>query len=289
MIAKQGSSLILEGGAARGIFTSGALDYLMDEDYYIPNIIGVSMGACNGTGYLSRQKERTKNCIIPREDGENYLGLKSAIKNRSLFDMDLIFDKYPREIFPFDYDTYFASPLHLEMVATNCLTGQAEYLSEDRDPERLMQITRASCSMPMVCPVVMLDGQPYVDGGVADSIPILRSIQTGHKKNVLILTRQKGYRKKNIQKSRPLYLAALKEYPKLYRMMMRRADIYNKTLSYIEKWEEEGKVFVIRPSVKTVSRTETDRETLTAFYQHGYDTMKSRFEELKAFLGEERK
>lgn len=286
MIAKKGSSLILEGGATRGIFTSGVLDYLMEQDYYIPNVIGVSMGACNGTGYLSRQVGRTRNCIIQDGDGENYLDIKNAIKNRSLFDMDLIFDKYPKEIYPFDFETFFASPLRLEMVVTNCLTGQAEYLSEMQDPERLMQIARASSSMPMVCPVVMLEGQPYLDGGIADSIPILHSIKTGHKKNVLILTRQKGYRKKPIQKSRPLYLAALKAYPNLYRALMNRAKIYNKTLSYVEKWEKEGKVFVIRPTVKPVSRTETNKDNLTAFYQHGYDIMKAQFEAMKEFIGD---
>ena len=278
------SGLILEGGASRGVFTAGVLDYLMEQEYYeFSYVAGVSAGSCNAVDYVSRQLGRTKECMIHKEHAK-YINLKTAIKKKSLFDMDMIFDKYPNEIYPFDYDTYFESNIHCELVVTNCNTGQAEYLNEPSSGERLMKICRASSSMPVVSPMVEVDGIPYLDGGIADSIPIVRSLKTGHKKNVLILTRNFGYRKKAPKKSRNVYMTVYRKYPELVRTILNRYRMYNKTLSYIEKWEREGKVFVIRPEIPEVSRTEQDYDALMDFYQHGYDQMEKKFEDMKKFL-----
>jgi predicted patatin/cPLA2 family phospholipase len=279
------AGLILEGGATRGVFTSGVLDYLMKEDIYFPYIVGVSAGSCNAVDYVSKQIGRTKDCMIHKDKQNGYFNLKTAIKQRSLFDMDMIFDKYPNHIYPFDYETYFNSDIKCEIVTTNCISGRAEYMSETKDKEKLMKICRASSSMPLVTPTVDIEGVPYLDGGIADSIPILHSLRSGYKKNVIILTRNKGYRKKLTSKARHIYNRAYKKYPKLARAICLRPYVYNRTLEYIEKWEEEGKIFVIRPEIKTVSRTETDYQILTDFYQHGYDKMKEQCEKMLQFLG----
>ena len=138
------ATLVLEGGATRGVFTSGVLDYLMDQDLYMSHVIGVSAGACNAVDYVSKQPRRTRDCMIP-EDKENsyYYGIREFVKEKSLMNMDLIFDKYPNELFPFDFDTYFNSEIHCELVTTNCITGKAEYMTEDHDRDRLMKICRA--------------------------------------------------------------------------------------------------------------------------------------------------
>lgn len=284
MIVKN-SGLILEGGATRGVFTAGVLDYLMEQEYYeFSYVAGVSAGSCNAVDYVSRQPGRTKECMIHKEKHAQYINLKTAIKKKSLFDMDMIFDKYPNEIYPFDYDTYFESDIHCELVVTNCNTGQAEYLNERSSRERLMKICRASSSMPVVSPMVEVDGIPYLDGGLGDSIPVIRSLKTGHKKNVLVLTRNFGYRKKPPKRSRNVYITVYRKYPELVRTILNRYRMYNKTLSCIEKWEREGKVFVIRPEIPEVSRTEQDYDVLMNFYQHGYDQMEKKFEDMKKFL-----
>ncbi len=279
-----GTGLVLEGGATRGVFTSGVLDYLMERGLYLPYVAGVSAGACNAVDYVSRQIGRTRDCMIQKEKEYKYISLKHTLKTRHLFNMDMVFDRYPNEIYPFDYETYFHSPLRCEMVVTNCLTGRAEYLDERTDKQRLMDICRASSSVPVATPMVRVDGTPYMDGGIADSIPIIRSLKLGNKKNVLVLTREAGYRKRPLKKSRALYMAKYKEYPNFVKAILRRSYIYNKTLSYIEKWEAQGKVFVIRPRTKTVSRTEQNHEALTAFYQHGYDLMEESYEKLLEYL-----
>lgn len=284
MTETNGPGIILEGGATRGVFTAGALDYLMEQDYYFPYVTGVSAGACNAVNYVSRQHGRTRDCMIVKEKQYDYLNLKSMVKTRTLFDMDMIFERYPNEIFPFDFETYFQSDIRCELVVTNCNTGLAEYLDERKDRKRLMDITRASSSVPVASPMVYLGDQPYLDGGLADSIPLIRSLRTGHKKNVLILTRNEGYRKTPPKRSRSLYIAAYHKYPNLVRTICNRYKNYNKIITYIEKWEFEGKVFVIRPTVPTVSRTEHNYENLTKFYEHGYEQMKLHFEDMMKYL-----
>lgn len=280
--------LILEGGATRGVFTAGALDYLMEKEYYFPYVVGVSAGSCNAIDYVSRQKGRTRECMIIREKQYSYLNrdLKKMIREKSLFDMDLIFERFPREVFPFDFDTYFASDIRCELVATNCVTGKAEYLEEKNSRERLLTIARASSSMPLASPMVMIDGVPYLDGGISDSIPIIRSLKTGHQKNVIILTRNYGYRKKLKSHTKEVYMAVYRKYPQLVRTLVSRARVYNHTLDLIERWELQGKVFVIRPQIPPVSRVEQDYQVLTDFYQHGYERMKDQFEHMLEFLEE---
>ena len=278
------AALVLEGGGNRGVFTAGALDFLLEKDEMFSYVIGVSAGACNAMDYLSRQPERTRNCMIVQEKKNRYIATRDALRKGRLFDMDMIFDKYPNEIFPFDFETYFQSDADCEMVVTNCLTGEAQYLSEKNDKDRLLAICRASSSIPVASDMVTVDGEPCLDGGIADSIPIIHAMEKGYRKDVVLLTRQKGYRKSKPGKSRALYLAAFKEYPAFLNTLLNRYRNYNRTLELVEKWEREGHIFVIRPEMEPVSRTEQNIEKLTDFYQHGYDVMKDRFDEMQAYL-----
>lgn len=125
----QKATLVLEGGATRGVFTSGVLDYLMEQEFYTSHVIGVSAGACNAVDYVSRQPGRTRDCMIPTDKNLSYYyGVRKFIKEKSLMNMDMIFDIYPKQIYPFDFDTYFQSEMNCELVTTNCVTGKAEYI-----------------------------------------------------------------------------------------------------------------------------------------------------------------
>ncbi len=279
-------TIVLEGGATRGVFTSGALDFLMEKEMYLSHVIGVSAGSCNGVDYVSKQPGRTRDCMIHKEkEYDYYSGIRKLIRKKSLLDMDLIFDKYPNELFPFDYDTYFASEMECEMVVTNCVTGEAEYMTERQDRQRLMRICRASSSMPLVAPMVNIDGIPYLDGGLADSIPIGRALELGNEKIVLILTRNPGYRKKMTSHGAAnLYRTAYQNYPKLARAAIRRNFEYNKAMDKINELEKREEIFVLRPMIPPVSRLERKYDTLMQFYEHGYESMEKRYDELCAYL-----
>lgn len=280
------AALVLEGGATRGVFTSGALDFLMEQNFYTTDVIGVSAGACNALGYVSEQIGRTKKCMIHKEkEYDYYLGIRRMFKEKSLMDMDMIFDRYPNELIPFDYDTYFHSDIRCQMVTTNCETGRAEYMEENENKDRLMKIGRASSSMPLASPIVRIDGIPYLDGGLADSVPVQYALKSGRNKIILILTRNKGYRKKKVSRGEEkIYRSAYKKYPNLVQTILKRPYVYNHQMKQIEQLEQEGKVFVLRPKIKTISRLEKNYDRLLSFYEHGYVQMKEQYENLLKYL-----
>ena len=224
--------------------------------------------------------------MIQKDKEYNYYhGLRDFIKEKSVLDMDMVFDRYPNEIFPFDFDTYFASEMECEIVITNCVTGRAEYRTEDHDRDMLMKLCRASSSMPLLAPMVNIDGTPYLDGGLADSIPVERAMEIGNDKIVLILTRNPGYRKKPTSKGLAnLYRRAYRKYPNLVSVTIQRNYIYNRQMNLIEKLEDEGKIFVLRPLIPTVSRLEKNYDALMHFYEHGYRLMKKQYNELLKYL-----
>ena len=184
---------------------------------------------------------------------------------------------------PFDYDTFAAYKGIVEAGVTNIHTGKAEYLKVPQSID-MKDTLVASCSLPILFQPVKIGRHYYLDGGIADSIPLVHAMEKGYRKNVVILTRNKGYRKKKPGKSTPVYVAAFRHYPELLNTLYNRYRNYNRTLELIEKWEQEGHIFVIRPEMPAVGRAETNKDKLMDFYQHGYEVMKERYEELQAYL-----
>lgn len=281
------AGMILEGGGQRGIFTSGVLDYLMAKNLRLPYVIGVSAGACNAVDYVSEQMLRTKECMLDAQLDYELYGVRTMMKTRYFMNMDLIFDQFPNHDYPFDFRTYAKSPTRCLLTTTNCLTGKAEFIEEYRNKERMMTACRASSSLPFAAPIVRVDQIPMMDGGIADSVPVLRAMQDGYEYNLIILTRRKGYYK-NERSSATVRLAKLhyRRYPMLARALMERNHNYNRTMDLIDRLEKQGRVFVIRPTMPCVSRTERDLEKLEDFYWHGYEIAEKLYPALKTWLDE---
>jgi len=264
------SSLILEGGGMRGVFTCGVLDNFMERGIRFPFSIGVSAGACNGLSYMSGQKGRAKFSNIDLLEKYRYVGFKYIFTQRNIMDFKLLFEDFPEKIIPYDYPAYFGSSERFAMVTTNCITGEANYFEEKQSKERVMDIVRASSSLPFVSPISYVDGIPMLDGGIADSIPVLYSRQLGYTNNCVVLTRNRGYRKPI--KNQPLLKVFYRKYPRLREAIANRNAVYNRTLDYIEEMEERGEMLVIRPERPLeVERIEKDAGKLRALYDEGYE------------------
>ena len=164
----------------RGVFTSGVLDAFMKHQLYFPYVVAVSAGACNGLSYMSRQPRRARYSNIDMLRKYGYISLKSLLTQGSIFDPNILYERFPNEIVPFDYDAYRRNPATFEMVCTNCLTGRAEYLSEKHDARRLTAIAKATSSLPYVAQITEVDGIPMLDGGIVDSIPVKHAISMGY-------------------------------------------------------------------------------------------------------------
>ncbi|ULQ58742.1 patatin family protein [Brucepastera parasyntrophica] len=282
-IKTDGTALVLEGGGMRGIYTTGVLDFFLDNNLYFDYVIGVSAGASHALSYITRQKGRAKRVNVDYCRRPDYLGLGCLRREKSLFGMDLLFRKIPYELDPYDFEAFEKFAGIYYAVATNMKTGQPGYLTP-RTAQDVLPAAQASCSLPFVSVPVVIDGDPYLDGGISDSIPVRHALADGNRKAVLVLTQPAGYRKKEKGKSlivRKMY----REYPEFIHTMENRNRAYNEVLDHIDRLEAEGTVFVVRPKPQPgLKRLERDPEKLNGLYRSGYEDMAALFPALKEFL-----
>ena len=262
------TGLVLEGGGMRGVFTSGVLDGFMKYELYFDYVVAVSAGACNGMSYMSHQPRRARISNIDYLARYDYIGLRHLVTQGCIFDQELLYDKFPNEYIPFDFDTFFNNPATFEMVTTNCQTGRAMYLSERHDRQRALNAVKASSSLPYVSKIVYVDGIPMLAGGIVDGISVDRAVAMGHKKNVVILTRNKGFRNTGHDHKIPGFVP--KKYPRLRVLLSKRIANYNKQLEHIEALEAAGEIECIRPiRPLEVKRIEKDTAKLERLYEEG--------------------
>lgn len=270
-------ALVLEGGGMRGVFTAGVLDYFLDAKVNFPYAVGVSAGAGNVLNFLAKQRGRTKVLDIDYLEKYNYIGLGTYLRTGNIMDFSLLFGKFPLETYPYDFETYVNNPTKCEVVATDIETGEAVYMDERTNLDRLNVVCQASCSLPFVCKITELDGKKLLDGGIADAIPFERAMSQGYEKCVVILTRPYGYRKNPKGMTCPKFV--YRKYPKLQEKLRRKNLEYNIMMDKIEALEKKGDIIVVRPvDIKGVDRLEKSTEKLTALYNHGYEVAKSMFE-----------
>ena len=266
------TGLVLEGGALRTIFSSGACDAFLDKELPLPDYtVGVSAGIAYGVSYLSRQSRRNLKLVTTYANDHRYMSWRNMLMpgNHSYFGLKFSYETIPNQLLPFDYDTFDAYPGTVEAVVTNLNTGKADYLPVPRrdSPNLLLE---ATCAIPLMFPVIEVDGQPYLDGGCADAIPWRRCFDVGCDRVVVILTRERDYRKEADGSIR-LIRSAFRKYPAFVDVMRTRAERYNACREELFQLEAEGRVLVIAPEdTLGCSRTEKDTEVLRALWQSGY-------------------
>ena len=277
------TGLVLEGGAIRTIFSSGACDALLSRTIMPDYVIGVSAGIAYGVSYVSRQPRRNLEILLKYVHDKRYMGAGNLLRrsNRSYFGLKFTYETIPDHLIPFDYEAYDAFPGEVEAVVTNLETGQAEYLpvpAHDQD-----KVLQATCALPVLFPVYHINGKPYMDGGVADGIPYQRAFDQGCDRVVVILTRERGY-VRGQEKFQTLMDRWYRRYPAFCAAMGRRAEIYNETRARLFQLEREGRVLVLAPNnTRDFSRTERDLHKIKALWQDGYDQAAARLDEIEAF------
>ena len=279
------AGLVVEGGGMRGVYTAGVLDYFMEKNLYFDDCYGVSAGACHISSYVSKQIGRSIKVTLDYINDKRYCSVNSLIKTGDMFGVEMLYDLIPNKLELYDYDTFNKFKGNFYSVVTNCKTGKAEYI-KIKDMKKDIIAVRASSSLPLLSRIVEINGKEYLDGGITDSIPIKKSIKDGHKKNVVILTRDKTYRK-----SKPKFLSLLKfkykKYPNLVKAIENRYKMYNETLDFIEEEKAKNKVFIIQPKLPLkISKIEKDKDKLKELYDQGYEDAKELYEDLMKFLEE---
>ncbi len=277
--------LIIEGGGLRGLFATGVLDLFMDNSLEFPYINGVSYGSVNAFSYISKQRGRTKRIADRFVNDPRYMGWGNVLKEGNFFATEFGYKTIPEKLEFFDLETFKKSKTIFNMVVTNCETGKAEYLEKNTlSGDELMDGLRAGASLPFISKMVKIKGKLYLDGGMTDSIPLRKAVDDGYKKNVVILTRPRDYRK-NPMKFKPLGRLFYRKYPEMVRAMENRFQVYNETLDYIDSEEKSGSILVIRPERDLqVGRLEKNLQKLHRVYIHGMEVGEKKLEEIGEFI-----
>lgn len=276
--------LVLEGGAMRGMFTSGVLDVFMENGITVDAAIGVSAGATFGCNFKSKQIGRAIRYNKKYAHDKRYCSFHSLFTSGNLYNADFCYNVLPNQLDLFDYETYISNPMDFYVVVTNAETGEPLYTKLKDCREKDMLWMRASASMPLVSTPVEIDEMKLLDGGIADSVPLEYFESIGFEKNIVVLTQPRDFVKQP-PKFFPLMKIILRKYPKIVEAVETRHLRYNKQREYILSREKEGKALVICPEkVLGIKRTEKNVAELERVYQEGRRVATKNLDKIKDFL-----
>ncbi len=276
------TGLVLEGGGMRGIYTAGVLDAFMESQITFDGVIGVSAGAIHGCSFVSGQKGRSIRYYKKYYRDKRFMSYWNFFRTGNLVDEKFCYHDLPEVLDPYDYDAFQKSRTEFYVTCTNVETGKAEYIKIE-DMKTQIDCMRASASLPYVSKIVEADGKKLLDGGCADSIPVRAFMDMGFKRNVVVLTREKGYVKKESRSA--MARRFFRKYPEFAKALENRPKVYNEELKEIERLEAAGKIFVIRPSkALTIGRMSHNGDEIIGTYENGYQDAKGCMESLVSWL-----
>ena len=276
------TGLVLEGGGSRGIYTAGVLDAFLEFGIQFDGVIGVSAGAIHGCSYVSKQNGRSLRYYKKYSGDPRFMGIRSWIKTGDFVGADFCYHELPEKLDIYDNDAFKASPTKFYAVCTDVETGRPLcHLFTDMQKE--IDYLRASASLPYFSRLVDIAGKKYLDGSCSDSVPIEAFQEMGYEKNVVVLTRPRGYKKKPAKQI--LASVLYRKYPAFREELKKRHLKYNDCMKRIESLEDEGKVLVIRPETAlNIGRLENNPEKTQEIYDVGYQDGLRMTEKVKDFL-----
>ena len=280
------TGLVMEGGAIRTIYSSGVCDGFLSQGWMADYVVGVSAGIAYGVSYVSGQEGRNLKILERFVNDSRYMGPINMLSRRNhhcYFGLEFTYDEIPNYLVPYDYAALAAFPGKVEAGVTNLLTGQTDYYRVPANDRRSV-LLRASCAMPLLFPIYEINGKPYLDGGVGDSVPFRRAFQQGCDRAVVILTRERSYYR-SPEKLEKAICWRYRDYPQFCQAIRTRAQRYNEDRAELLELERQGKVLIFAPkSTKGFSRTERDLTKIRALWKEGRDEAIARMEEVRSFV-----
>lgn len=262
------TALIMEGGALRGIFTAGVIDCFLDNGIVFDYVCGVSAGACNTLAYIGNGKGFIKKAMIQKDKKESFYGVSQMLESHKYVDLDKVFYEYTND-YGFDMQDFVDHNIAWEMAVSNMETAQAEYLHSD-DIDEIRLIGKASCSIPLLTDPVEIKGKKYLDGGICDPVPLIHAMELGYENLVVICTRKQGSYSITTDVEKALCNRVYEDYPLLLEAISKRNELYKQQMTMCDELAKEGKIILIRPTIKEVATLQASEDDLSLFYYHGY-------------------
>ena len=265
----QGTALVLEGGGTRGFYGAGVLDAFMDAGIMFPYIAAVSAGAANVLSYVSGQRGRNRLVVEHLVNDKRYLSKRNLIRGKSLFDYEFIFETVPQKLLFFDQQMFDQVQTQLYTGALDCREGKTIWYNKLALGLHYTPVI-ASCSIPMVSPMLRFDNRDLLDGGILDPIPIEKSMIDRNRFHVVVLTQDPSYQKERTRMTAIFYAKYHRKYPHLVWALQERHEAYNRQVSFVEQLERDGRALIIRPQEPVkISRTENSPKKLLLLYDQG--------------------
>ena len=229
----------------RGIFAAGVLDAFIESDYLpFDFAIGVSAGSTNLIGYLAGDHGRSRRILLDHARREDFINWRRALKGGHFCDVSWLWHASFDEV-PLNIQRYRDNGVPLYAVTTSIDTGEAHYV--EVTTENMHEVFPASCAIPVFYrDFPQVNGVPMTDGGLADSIPVIRAYEQGARDITVVLSRPLGYRKR-ISPAPQFMKQLFHEHARLFEAVLDRAERYNAALDFIESPPLGCRVRVIAP------------------------------------------
>lgn len=276
------TALVVEGGAMRGIFSSGVLDsFIADGFNPFGMCIGVSAGANNLLSFCAGKEKRNYTIYTEISTRPEFINVRRFLAGGHLFDIDWLWERSICEL-PLDMERVVESEQEYLIGLTRVSDAQAVYAKPDKD--NLGTMLKASSAMPLFyrsfVPVPGVDDADdsddsgtslFVDGGLADPIPVVEAYRRGATRILVIRSRPYSFRM-SPRRSYRLMWWALQDYPKLLECLQSRPDRYNETIDFIRTPPAGVEILEVNPPDEfETSRMTRDTAALERDYKRGLE------------------
>jgi predicted patatin/cPLA2 family phospholipase len=285
-----GTALLFEGGGMRASYTSAMVVALLEAGLHLDFVAGISAGSSNTANYLSRDAWRARHSFVDFAADPKFGDWKTFVRGDGLFNAKYIYEEtgLPDQALPFDWNTYRANPATARIGAFDAESGEQVWWGrEDTEViQDLMVRVRASSTMPVLMPPVLLDGRTYVDGalGTDGGIPVSAAEEAGYDRFLAVLTRERDYVKAPERFPR-FYLRYFRKHPAIAEALLMRWKRYNHTRERLFDLEREGRAYLFVPERMPVSNGEKNVARLRAAHEAGLAQARREVPAIRDFLG----
>jgi len=269
------TALVVEGGGQRGIFTAGILDSWLAEEFNpFSLLIGTSAGAQNLSSYMTRQSGYAKRSIMQLSNHPDFFNFKRPLSGRSTVDLDWYFDKVGDPEYQLNMNCAQTQLENRQLLfaATNSDGFTASLLEPTAD--KWLTMLKASSALPYLYKKgVAINGDNYVDGGVALPIPIKEAYQRGAKKIIVLRTVPAKHNSRSPWAHKlKSWVCTAQRCPKVLNIITVHENAYDEAVNFIQAPPADAQILEIAPPDKLESQLiGSSAAALAADYKMGYE------------------
>ncbi|MEJ5927483.1 DUF6363 domain-containing protein [Corynebacterium sp. H128] len=282
-------ALVIEGGGTRNSYTAAVIDRFLAENIRFGWVGGISAGTSHTVNYLSGSRQRTREAFTDMPASAQAGGWGSFLRGRGYFNSEYIYETStaPDQRFAIDFPAFQANPTPFRIGSVRADTGEMVYWGrEDISTQQdLAQRVRASSTMPLIMPMPIIAGIPYVDGalGPTGGIPLDAAQADGFSTFLVLRSQPREYIKPTITRPQ-LIRRAFRRYPAIAEALIARPARYNRTQQELLSLEASGDAYMFSPKNMLVGNKERNLAKLQASFAAGETQTEEEWDAILNFL-----